>query len=471
MSVQDTSLPGLLDASPSHSPSGSRRRGARWLSRGVPPYLVALDVTAWLAAVVLVGSFDLAHLAFLGLLLPVLAASGSYRSRLSLYLSEDAVGLVVRILVCACVVTAGQAALNDGATRPGLLRTAFVTAGLTCALRACGYALVRAARARGIVTHRTLILGAGRVGAQIVELLIEHPECGLRPVGFLDHHPLVPEELLPAPLLGGGDALAQTIVEHGIEDVIIAFGGLPGHELVEVIRTCDRLECEIFLVPRLFELHATSRGMDAVWGMPLIRHPRAAFRTTSWRVKRLIDVVVSATALLLLAPVLLVVALAVRLEGGPGTIFRQTRVGLDGRPFQVMKFRSLRPIDEHESATMWNVALDARLGPVGRFLRMSSLDELPQLWNILRGEMSLVGPRPERPHFVDTFASTMPRYVARHRVPAGLTGWAQVHGLRGDTSIADRARFDNHYIENWSLALDLRIMVMTLLSLFTRKGG
>jgi lipopolysaccharide/colanic/teichoic acid biosynthesis glycosyltransferase len=144
---------------------------------------------------------------------------------------------------------------------------------------------------------------------------------------------------------------------------------------------------------------------------------------------------------------------------------------VDGRHFQVLKFRSLRPATEAEGATTWNIAHDDRLSRAGKFLRQTSLDELPQLYNILRGDMSLVGPRPERPHFVSQFRSAYPSYEARHRVPSGLTGWAQVHGLRGDTSIADRARFDNYYIENWSLWLDLKIVLRTVGSVLRGAGG
>jgi exopolysaccharide biosynthesis polyprenyl glycosylphosphotransferase len=208
-----------------------------------------------------------------------------------------------------------------------------------------------------------------------------------------------------------------------------------------------------------------------VWGIPLIRVRRAPFRTQGWKLKRALDVLTSGVALLLLAPVLSACALGVRLEGGPGVIFRQSRVGLDGRPFQVLKFRSLKPLDEGESQTQWNIAQDHRLGPFGRFLRRTSLDELPQLWNILRGDMSLVGPRPERPHFVNQFSTHVPRYMARHRVPSGLTGWAQVHGLRGDTSIEDRARFDNYYIENWSPWLDVKILLRTVSQVVRGQGG
>jgi exopolysaccharide biosynthesis polyprenyl glycosylphosphotransferase len=251
----------------------------------------------------------------------------------------------------------------------------------------------------------------------------------------------------------------------------VAFGSLPESMLVEVIRTCDKLDVEIFFVPRLFELYFTSRDVDLLWGFPLVRLRAPAFRSPAWRVKRAFDIVVSGTALAVLSPVMAAVALAVRLEGGQGVVFRQERVGLDGRPFSVMKFRSLKPVDETESQTNWNIAHDDRVGKVGKFLRQSSLDELPQLWNILRGDMSIVGPRPERPHFVDEFARLYPRYTARHRVPAGLTGWSQVHGLRGDTSIEERARFDNYYIENWTVWLDIKICLMTVGAVLRRAGG
>jgi exopolysaccharide biosynthesis polyprenyl glycosylphosphotransferase len=204
--------------------------------------------------------------------------------------------------------------------------------------------------------------------------------------------------------------------------------------------------------------------------MPLLRMREAPFRRVSWRLKRVVDVAVAGLSLVALSPVFLACALGVRREGGPGVLFRQTRVGLDGRAFELLKFRSMRPVDNAESATLWSIADDDRIGPIGRLLRASSLDELPQLWNVLRGDMSIVGPRPERPHFVDQFATTFPRYMARHRVPCGMTGWAQIHGLRGDTSVADRARFDNYYIENWSLWLDLKIVARTINVVLTGKG-
>jgi lipopolysaccharide/colanic/teichoic acid biosynthesis glycosyltransferase len=177
--------------------------------------------------------------------------------------------------------------------------------------------------------------------------------------------------------------------------------------------------------------------------------------------KRALDILGALLGLVLAAPLLAVFALAVRLEGGPGVIFRQERVGLGGATFTLLKLRSLRPVGA-EGDTTWSIAHDDRIGPVGRLIRKTSIDELPQLWNVLRGDMSLVGPRPERPHFADQFARTIPGYAERHRVVPGLTGLAVTKGLRGDTSITERARFDNLYIDTWNLALDIKILFQTV---------
>ena len=448
--------------------SATRLRPPRTLSQrtllryGVRPLLGALDVSAFVLAVAVTGPLRGLHLVLLALTLALFASAGLYRPRLSLSVLDDLPALVGRPLAAAAVTTTADVALHPQRAVGGLLITAAVMAAGIVVLRVLGYTVVRRCRRDGVVAHPTLVLGAGRVGGHVAQVLLDHPEYGLRPVGFLDSDPLLDETERPIPLLGGTDVLAHVIVEFGVHNVIVAFGSAPESQLVDVIRTCDRLETEIFFVPRLFELASAGRDTDQVWGLPLVRLRRAAFRSPSWRLKRVLDLVVAGIASVLLLPIMVVCALAVRLEGGKGIFFSQERVGLDGEAFRVWKFRSLRPADENDSQTTWNVAHDARVGPVGRLLRKTSLDELPQLWNILRGDMSVVGPRPERPHFASRFAESFPRYHHRHRVPVGLTGWAQVHGLRGDTSIEDRARFDNYYIENWSLWTDLKIVVRTV---------
>jgi exopolysaccharide biosynthesis polyprenyl glycosylphosphotransferase len=436
---------------------------------GIAASIFGIDIVAWVLASSIAGWSHVDGPVVL-VFVALAAMGGLYRSRLTLSVLEQAAQIVARAAAAGVIVSVALL-LNDPSSRDRLAVTVAIAVPMVLLLRGLGYGVLRRLRTVGIIGDQTLILGAGRVGAQIADLMLTHPTYGLRPVGFLDHDPLLTRDERPVPLLGGSDVLAKTITDFSVRVVVVAFGALPESALVEVIRTCDRLKCEIFFVPRLFELHGTSHDVDHIRGLPLIRLRRAAFRSVSWRFKRVFDVIVSAFALLILSPVIAAIAIAVRLEDGPGIIFKQTRVGLDNVPFQVLKFRSLRPVNETESATRWNVQHDDRLGRVGKFIRRTSLDELPQLWNTLRGDMSLVGPRPERPHFVDSFSSALPRYLARHRVPAGVTGWAQVHGLRGDTSIEERARFDNDYIENWSLWLDIRILVMTLASVLKGSGG
>ncbi|MEV6422855.1 sugar transferase [Streptomyces sp. NPDC051662] len=223
-----------------------------------------------------------------------------------------------------------------------------------------------------------------------------------------------------------------------------------------------------------WDLTAAPVAMERhLWGFAArrVEPPAAPGRRCGAVVKRLLDVVFTLPLLVAASPVLLACALAVRLCDGRDVLFRQERVGQHGRTFTLLKFRTLRPADEHESATRWNIANDLRMSSVGNFLRRTSMDELPQLWNVLRGDMSLVGPRPERPFFVANFSKTQPGYAARHRMPVGITGLAQVHGLRGDTSIEERSRFDNHYIDHWSLWQDVCILLRTAVSLVRPAGS
>ncbi len=395
-----------------------------------------------------------------------------YRRRLALNLLDDlpsmVSGAVLAHLALPGLVAGFELDKNS-------LMELYASGGLLLALtvlRLSGFTVAKRLRCRAGMQDLAVIIGAGHVGIQLGRNLQRHPEYGVEPVGYIDLNPRVSQnEELPAPLLGAHEHLATVIQDFNVVYVIVAFGGVREEALVDILRTCDRLDVDVLVVPRLFELHNSNRSTDDIWGIPLTRVRRAAFRRPGWRAKRAMDVVLSAGALLALAPVLAVCALAVRLETGKGVIFRQTRVGLDERPFHCLKFRSLRPVSEEESQTQWNVKHDDRIGPVGCFLRRTSFDELPQLWNIFRGDMSLVGPRPERPHFVEKFSEYVPRYTARHRVPAGLTGWAQIHGLRGDTCIEHRAKFDNYYIENWSPWLDFKIIARTLAQVLKRAGG
>jgi exopolysaccharide biosynthesis polyprenyl glycosylphosphotransferase len=435
-----------------------------------PALLVAVDVLAVAGAAVVVEEVSRRVLTMGALTIALFAVGGLYRNRLTPSVLDDVAGLVGRALIAGAVVT-GLGAFLDGWAGRATLLAAGAMAALATLGRAVVYAFLRAARRRGRVNHRTLVLGGGELAGQLATTFLEHPETGLLPVGFLDDDPLLPAERRPVPHLGRSSDLVDVIIDQRIDEVVVAYASIREAQLVDLLRACDRLACEILLVPRLYELSPTTRDMETVWGTPLVRIRRAPFRTQMWRLKRVLDVAASAAALVVLAPLLAAVALAVRVGIGSPVLFRQERVGLDGRCFVLLKFCSLRPAGQTESAQRWNISHDDRLTPVGRFIRRTSLDELPQLWNVLRGDMSLVGPRPERPYFVEEFARRFPLYMARHRVPAGLTGAAQVAGLRGDTSIMDRARFDNYYVENWSLWNDCKLLLRTAGQVVRGAGG
>ncbi len=449
---------------------GDGRRSAlqrALVALGARRFLFLTDVGALVSPAVLVpGAALLPVLALTGVTLVLLAAGGLYRARLTLSLLDDAPQLIGRTLLSGALVAATAAALDVGAIAPAVAVAAAAGVLLT---RGLTYSLVVHLRRRGWVRHGALILGAGDVGQRLVHALQSHRELGLRPVGLLDDDPGAAAHEQPIPLLGTTDGLAEAVKSTGAEVVIVAFGRRPESEMVSILRTCDRLECSMFFVPRLFEIGAYG-DVDHAWDVPLIRLRRTALRRRAQLVKRSMDICLAGTALLLLSPLLLAVAGAVRLTNGSGVIFRQVRCGMDGDPFTLLKFRTLRDRDNERSQTQWSVQR-SDAGPVGRFLRRTSIDELPQLWNVIRGQMSLVGPRPERPYFVHEFTQTHKHYTARHRMRAGLTGYAQAKGLRGNTSVADRLTFDNDYIENWSLWLDCKIMIWTLRSLLRASGS
>ena len=317
---------------------------------------------------------------------------------------------------------------------------------------------------------RVVIIGMGAVGLDLGHQLGLRPEYGMEVVGYVDNLDdpddveRESEEGAP-PLLGRLADLEEVIDLARARSVIVAFGPSASQDLVTILRSAVLHDTEVYVVPRFFELGLTPAGPDVelVWGIPLARVRRAALRVTAFRLKRAVDVVLAALLLVLLSPVLLATAAAVKLSSPGPVLFRQARVGQFGRRIEVLKFRTLCENDDAD--VQWTVAADPGQTRTGSFLRRASLDELPQLWNVLRGDMALVGPRPERPYFVNRFTAQVPRYADRHRLPVGLTGLAQVHDLRGDTSIEERARFDNYYIEHWTPWEDVKIAAFTALIL------
>jgi len=323
---------------------------------------------------------------------------------------------------------------------------------------------------RRATPRSVLIVGAGDIGRMILQKINQSPNLGYRPIGFVDDLP-GRREVAGTPVLGRTSQLAAIIREHRVREVII---GLPeaGHEeLLDLISQCEQERATVRVFPNLFQIIASEISIDDLNGLPLLTVRDVALRGWRLAMKRWVDVIGSAVTLVLLSPFMLLVALLVKLDS-PGPVFyAQERMGLDARPFPMLKFRSMRADAERETGPVWATPDDTRKTRLGSFLRRYSLDELPQFVNVLHGDMSLVGPRPERPVFVDQFRQIVPRYMDRHKEKAGLTGWAQINGLRGDTSVVERTKYDLWYIENWSLLLDVKIMIKTLLGFLRDRNA
>jgi exopolysaccharide biosynthesis polyprenyl glycosylphosphotransferase len=407
----------------------------------------------------------------------LLAAGGLYRERLRLQLLDDlrtiagATAIASMATIALPVLTGAD---TTGLPAQGVRLWLFATVYLT-ASRGGIISSVIASRRQGAPVP-TLIVGAGTVGRLIARRLAEHREIGLNPIGFLDKEPRSANGDGPTlPVLGASWDLADVVDTYGVEHVVFTFSTAPHDVMLRMVDECNRRGIRVTVVPRLFERIPRDLTIDYLGGVPLLSiHPASP---TSWRfhVKYALDRVVAALALLALAPVLLVLAVGVLLTTGRPILFRQRRAGRDGRVFEMLKFRSMRP---GEPLTPSELSLDVAPGGVdgedrrtafGAFIRKTSLDELPQFWNVLRGDMSLVGPRPERPEFIEVFGSNIYRYEDRHRVKSGITGWAQINGLRGQTSLSDRVEWDNWYIENWSPWLDFKILLRTALSIVRHR--
>jgi len=271
------------------------------------------------------------------------------------------------------------------------------------------------------------------------------------------------------PVLGNTDNLSDIITSKKVNEVIIAMPEATHQETLKIVSKCDRGKVSIKVFPDVFQMLASEVSIGDLGGLPLLTVRDTAMRGWQLTVKRVIDVAGSAFGLIILSPIMMLLAVLIKLESAGSVFFTQERMGLDGNRFMMLKFRSMRIDAEDKTGPVWTTANDARRTRLGTIIRRFSIDELPQLMNVLVGDMSLVGPRPERPVFVEQFEKTIPRYMDRHREKAGITGWAQINGLRGDTSIIERTKYDLWYTENWSLALDLRIIARTVMQLFTDR--
>jgi exopolysaccharide biosynthesis polyprenyl glycosylphosphotransferase len=306
-----------------------------------------------------------------------------------------------------------------------------------------------------------LLVGTGDVARMILQKTVQSPRLGYRVVGFVNGEN-GRQEIAGVPLLGPYSDICRIIREHGVREVVIALPDASHDELLELISVCESERAIVRIFPDLFHIVASELTISDLDGLPLLTVRDLALRGWKVAAKRAMDLVLSGVGLVLLSPFLLFIALLIRLESKGPVFYTQVRVGLDGKPFDMIKFRSMRVNAEDNTGPVWATEDDPRKTKLGTLLRRTSLDELPQLINVLLGEMSIVGPRPERPVFVEQFRNVVPRYMDRHQEKAGITGWAQVNGLRGDTSIIERTKYDLYYIENWSLLFDIKIIVRTV---------
>jgi Undecaprenyl-phosphate glucose phosphotransferase len=338
---------------------------------------------------------------------------------------------------------------------------------LTVVLVTAGRLLHGQARARlrrqGWGREQVVIVGATDVGRMIFQKIQSNPGLGYEVVGFVttngDH-----QGPLGAPVLGNAAELSRVIDENDVNEVIIALPEATHQEILMLISECERGKVAIKVFPDVFQYMASQLSINELGGLPLLAVRGIALRGWRRAVKRVVDVVGAVVGLVFLSPLMVLMALMIKLESKGSAFYAQERMGLDARPFKMLKFRSMRQ-DAEKHGPGWTVEGDPRVTRLGGVIRRINVDELPQLVNVLLGEMSLVGPRPERPIYVNQFKRSIPRYMDRHWEKAGMTGWAQVNGLRGDTSISERTKYDLWYIENWSLLLDIKILIRTFFNM------
>jgi exopolysaccharide biosynthesis polyprenyl glycosylphosphotransferase len=433
-----------------------------------PPYIpggVAPDPTHYLLAAPVAAAT----------LVLVFALVGVYRNRRGLEFIDELFSVTGGMAVTALVVFAMIALYRED--KFTFSRLSFVYwAVLTTILIALARWSIRryqsAQRARGVGVDRALVVGWGAAADLLVQRLRMFPDYGYRVVGVLADRMDRGEEIGGVEVLGAVDEIGGVVRTQQVDTVFVALSDLAPDRILRLIDCCRDCGIEFRILPGMLELMTTQVTADQIDGIPLLqlRHgldiqgPKTA-------IKRAFDVAVALTALVLLSPLFALIALMVKLTSAGPVLIHQDRVGMRGRVFTTHKFRSMRAGAETETGPVWAAPDDDRRTAPGRLLRRLSLDELPQLWNILKGEMSLVGPRPERPKFVAEFRARLPRYDDRHLVRPGLAGWAQANDLRGQTPVEERLIYDLYYIENWSLAFDIKILLITLARVWTHKNA
>jgi len=401
-----------------------------------------------------------------------LTINHQYQSWRGRSLSDLLLGLYSGIGLAAVLVLAGISLGNVGTHYSRLVITYSVL--LTVVLMTVERYWLRqyetTLRRKGIGTDQVLMVGTGTGSEMLVQRMSMFPQYGYHVVGVLDDRMPAGSTFAGAPVVGRIDDLPRMSRELGADQVFIAIAEQDRGRLLNLIKLCEDQQLEFKVVPSMLDIISTRAEVNSIDGLPLVGIRHSRLQGTNAVVKRAADILASAIALVILAIPLLIVAVFVKLTSPRGPVlFTQERIGMNGQPFKVIKFRTMIPDAEAETGPKVAEPGDPRATPLGRIMRKLSIDELPQFWNVLRGDMSLVGPRPQPTFFDERYGAEVPRYLERQRVRPGLTGWAEVNDLRGAAPIVDRTIYDVYYIENWSLALDLKIMMLTALRMFFQR--
>ena len=325
----------------------------------------------------------------------------------------------------------------------------------------------QAIHAQGVGVSRVALIGYDARAEQFIDVLKARSNSGYELVGIVAQTVNVNDSAVPS--LGDSQDILEIVQKHQLDTLFISSPTVPNETLLQILHACEGVPVQINVLPELSEFIKGGTAITFFAGIPVLQLRETPMQGVSGIVKRLIDIVFSLFGLIVLSPLMLTITIVIRLTSPGKAIFRQERVGRAGQPFNIYKFRSMRADAEYNVGHVWAEADDPRQTSLGKFLRRWSLDELPQFFNVLKGDMSLVGPRPEMSGLIDTFSESIPHYLARQRVKSGMTGWAQVNGLRGNTSLEERISYDRYYIENWSLALDIKIILKTLWAI--KKGS
>ncbi|ORB19485.1 UDP-phosphate galactose phosphotransferase [Mycolicibacterium moriokaense] len=497
-----------MTESPSSRPTTPRLRSVpvpsavppspRWVEvlRRDPGYSV---ITVGLDALMAIVAVTLAHLSFPGgledennigliswlfvpIVLVVLSTRSLYRQKLNHGFLDEFEPVETSIAISALATLTAMVLLVPRMEVGEIVTPAVRPSELVLRIWVCAAILIPAIRlARSLVNRwlmRTfrvgrpaLVVGSGPVAHQLINRMRHVRDYGLWPAGLLDDTRPSDTDTFDVPYLGTTGNLESAVRKTRAEELIIAPSSLPDEQLARTAQLAQELGVRVRVVPRLMDAVGVGTRIEHLGGVPLMVLTRVNPRGWQFAVKHAFDRAAALLGLVLISPLLIGLALAVKLSSPGPVFFSQERIGRDGKVFPCLKFRTMREPDKaadsftpQTGVAPGGVEGEDRRTWIGRMMRKFSLDELPQLFNVLRGQMSLVGPRPERPEFVELFEMHVRRYGQRHRVKAGMTGWAQVHGLRGQTSIADRAEWDNYYIDNWSLLLDFKILVLTVLA-------